>query len=252
MKTIINADDFGYSKTVNQAVAECFHRGVINRTTLMVNMPEAENAAALAEKNGFFHRVGLHINLTEGPAMSDESRQSELCNENGFLLGRFHVPIAARFFLNSDISRAIEAETRAQILKYIEMGFSLMHADSHNYTHTYFSVARVVNPLLSEYRFTSVRISRNIPPENISLLFRPYKFFYNKQISKLAAGGKKVYTTKYFGDVADFEAYVKTRTIDGDLELMTHPTFGQDGVLLDTDKPMITKEWLFKHAITLS
>ena len=52
--------------------------------------------------------------------------------------------------------------------------------------------------------------------------------------------------------MADFEAYVKTRTVDGDLELMTHPTFGPDGVLLDTDKPMITKEWLFKHAITLS
>ena len=252
MKTFINADDFGYSETVNQAVAECFRRGVINRTTLMVNMPEAENAATLAKENGFFHRVGLHINLTEGPAMSEECRQSQLCDENGFLRGRFHVPIAARFFLNRGISRAIYAETRAQILKYMKMGFSLMHADSHNYTHTYFSVARVVNPLLSQYRFTSVRISRNIPPENISLLFRPYKYFYNKNISKLNAGGKQVYTTKYFGDVADFEAYEKTKTVDGDLELMTHPTFGPNGALLDTDKPMITKEWLMKYAISLS
>ena len=80
---IINADDFGYSESVNEAICQCFNRGLINRTTIMVNMPEAENAAEIAKNNGFFHRVGLHINLTEGRAMTEECRNSSLCDEKG-------------------------------------------------------------------------------------------------------------------------------------------------------------------------
>ena len=45
-KVIINADDFGYSSQVNEAVAECFRTGVINRTTIMVNMSAAGRSNA--------------------------------------------------------------------------------------------------------------------------------------------------------------------------------------------------------------
>ena len=80
---ILNADDFGYSRSVNRAIADCFARGLINRTTIMVNMPFAEEAAQLAREGGFFDCVGLHINLTEGKALSAECAASELCDENG-------------------------------------------------------------------------------------------------------------------------------------------------------------------------
>ena len=68
---VINADDFGYSESVNKAISDCFEKGLINRTTIMVNMPQAEAASELARTNGFFDKVGLHINLTEGKALSD-------------------------------------------------------------------------------------------------------------------------------------------------------------------------------------
>lgn len=251
MKTIINADDFGYSEKVNQAVKICFEKKVINQTTIMVNMPAAENAAEMAKQNGFFESVGLHINLTEGPALSEICKNSDLCDENGILKGIFHIPITARFFLNSNIRRAIAAETEAQIKRYLEMGFPLMHADSHNYTHTYWSVAKEVLPLLVKYRFQSVRISRNIPPEDISFAFRPYKYLYNRKLSGMSVGGKPVYTTRYFGDVKDFERYFQNRKMDGDAEIMTHPVLGADGSVLDTDKPMISGDWLKSRGVSL-
>lgn len=244
---IINADDFGISKQVNDAVCKCFNRGIINRTTLMVNMPLAEAAAEAASKNGFFERVGLHINLTEGPALSERCRNSELCDENGNLRGVFHVPIASRFFLNKSITEAIREEAEMQINKYKSMGFTLMHADSHNYTHTYWSVAREVNPLLTKHGFRSVRISRNIPPEDISLVFRPYKFLYNKKLSALTAQEGKIDTTDYFGEVKDYEVYCRTHDIDGDAEVMTHPITDKNGAILDTDKPMIDSAWIKKY-----
>lgn len=47
---IINADDFGYNQSVNRAIDECFKKKLINRTTIMVNMPYAEEAAVLAKE----------------------------------------------------------------------------------------------------------------------------------------------------------------------------------------------------------
>ena len=147
---IINADDFGYSESVNEAICQCFNRGLINRTTIMVNMPEAENAAEIAKNNGFFGSVGLHINLTEGKALSEECRKSPLCDENGFLKGEFHVPFKARLFLPKAIRKAISAEVEAQMKKFIEMGFPLRHADSHNYTHSYLSVYGEIKKLFKK------------------------------------------------------------------------------------------------------
>ena len=41
MSVIVNADDFGISEEVNNAIKLAFERGLIQRTTLMVNMPYA-------------------------------------------------------------------------------------------------------------------------------------------------------------------------------------------------------------------
>ena len=57
----------------------------------------------LAKENGYFDCVGLHINLTEGKAMSKECMASELCDENGYLKGEFHKPFKARLYLKKSI-----------------------------------------------------------------------------------------------------------------------------------------------------
>ena len=53
-------------------------------------MPEADNAYKIACDNGFLENVGLHLNLTEGKALSEECAKSELCDENGYFKGTFH------------------------------------------------------------------------------------------------------------------------------------------------------------------
>ena len=66
MALIVNADDFGLNEIENRAIAEAFEKGLIDRTTLLVNMPFAEDAMRLASEKGFADRVGLHVNLTSG------------------------------------------------------------------------------------------------------------------------------------------------------------------------------------------
>ena len=251
---IINADDFGYSKSVNKAIDECFKQKVINRTTIMVNMSCAEEAAALAKENGYFDCVGLHINLTEGKAMSKECAESELCDENGFLKGIFHKSFKSRLYLNKDIRHAIFCEVRMQIEKYIEMGFTLMHADSHNYTHAYFSVYTQVRKLLKDYGFKSVRISRNVTEGEFSLPFKIYKTLFNAIIKKLKVNGKKICTTGYFCSVQDFVASKDKKSIKNDIEFMTHPDY-IDSILVDNTlphpHPFVTEEWIKDNGLVL-
>lgn len=249
---ILNADDFGRSPTANCAIADCFARGLVNRTTIMVNMPCAEEAARLARKGGFFDCVGLHINLTEGKALSPECAASELCDENGCFKGTFHVPFKARLYLSKAVRRAIYCEVEAQIQRYLKMGFTLMHADSHNYTHSYFSVYSQVQKLLKKYGFVSTRISRNVSENGFSLPFKLYKSVFNCMIRRLNTGKGRIQTTKYFCSVQDFLAAQDKESIRQDVELMTHPDY-IGGVLTDNTlprpHPFVSQEWLKENGL---
>lgn len=251
---IINADDFGYSASVNRAICECFNKKLINRTTIMVNMPSAKEAALLAEENGFKDSVGLHINLTEGKALSKECADSELCDEKGYFKGVFHIPFKSRIYLKKSSRKAIAKEVKAQIEEFFKMGFTLKHADSHNYTHSYISVFGEVGKLLKEYGFTSTRISRNVSPEKFSLPFTVYKCVFNTLIRNLKVNKEKIHTTKYFCSVQDFEGCVNKSEISRDVEFMTHPDY-IDGVLYDNTLPVAhpfkTREWQKENGLFL-
>ena len=251
---IVNADDYGYNESVNEAIRTCFSRGLINRTTVMVNMPQSENAYKIACDNGFLENVGLHLNLTEGKALSDECAKSELCDENGYFKGTFHHEYKARFYLKKSVRKAIYAEAEAQIKKFFDMGFVLRHLDSHNYTHSYLSVYSQVKKLLKKYNFTSSRISRNIPENSFSLFFKVYKFFFNRDIKNLKVNGTKLNTTEYFGSFQDLEDTGNIGFYKNDIEIMTHPDF-INGILYDntlpTPHPFKDEKWQNDNDIVL-
>ena len=48
MKLIVNADDYGMSRGVNLGIIEAHKNGIVTSTTLMVTMPEVEQALLLA------------------------------------------------------------------------------------------------------------------------------------------------------------------------------------------------------------
>ncbi len=250
----INADDFGYSESVNRAIAMCFEEKRINRTTIMVNMPFAEQARQLAFDKGFDRAVGLHINLTEGKALSPECAASPLCDENGEFSGTFHIPIKSRLYLSKEIRNAIRKETEAQVKKFLEMGFTLLHADSHNYCHSYISVWNEVKKVLLDYGFESVRISRNIPEGSFSLFFGAYKSFINCKLNNFKTKQGKIKTTKYFGSVQDYNLAQNKGEISGSLELMTHPDI-IDGKLMDNTlpepHPFVIPEWIAENGLVM-
>lgn len=65
MKLIINADDFGLSKSITDGIIEGIQGGYITSTSIMANMEYAGYAIDCAIKNNISH-IGLHVTLTAG------------------------------------------------------------------------------------------------------------------------------------------------------------------------------------------
>jgi predicted glycoside hydrolase/deacetylase ChbG (UPF0249 family) len=237
MNIVVNADDFGFSKEINLAIVKCFQEGLIDRTTIMVNMPFAEEAVILAQKEGFFDQVGLHLNLTDGIPLSREIAEDPMLCTNGLFNAAFHNNQRTRFFLNARTRRLIEIEAEMQMQKYISYGFPLMHLDSHHHIHTDPSVWFCIERLVKKKGFQSVRISRNIPPSRISSGYRIYKHLFNRRIKSLINDqNDKVKSTTYFGSFDDYNEFIKTAVAEGAIEIMTHPMI-INGVLTDSQIP---------------
>lgn len=60
---VMNADDFGYAKGVNRGIIAAHEQGVVLSTSLMVDRPQAKEAATLAAQHPGLG-VGLHFTAT--------------------------------------------------------------------------------------------------------------------------------------------------------------------------------------------
>ncbi len=240
MSLIINADDFGKSEEINRAIAECFAKGLIQRTTLMVNMPAADAAVALSKEKGFADRVGIHLNLTEGEPLTVELKNNPLlCDTRGFYHAGFHKTLKYRLYMDALTINQIRREFEAQFEKYKAYGLTLWHVDSHHHVHTNYPVLRALKPLASKYEFRSIRLGRNLYHGG-NLLMRLYKSLYNHALKRLCNT-----TTDYFGSFKDCDTYFLSDSAavmkfvqNKELEIMVHPMYDSDGVLVDTEVPM--------------
>ena len=61
---VVNADDFGYAQGVNRGIIAAHEQGIVSSTSLMVDMPRADEAASLAKTYPSLG-VGLHFTLTD-------------------------------------------------------------------------------------------------------------------------------------------------------------------------------------------
>ena len=78
-RLIVNADDFGRSASINQAVIRAHREGILTTASLMVNEPACDEAVALARENPQLG-VGLHLTLLCGHSALPSERIPGLVN----------------------------------------------------------------------------------------------------------------------------------------------------------------------------
>jgi hopanoid biosynthesis associated protein HpnK len=132
---ILNADDFGMTRGVNEGIIRAHRDGILTSATLMANGPEFDDAVVRAKLNPGLG-VGCHLVLVGGPAVGPKEKISSLADENGNLpesLGLFVARLTAGFIR----TKAIEREMRAQIEKIRAAGIEPTHLDTHKHTHAH-------------------------------------------------------------------------------------------------------------------
>ncbi len=205
---IITADDFGRDEFCTARIADALKAGAINATSIMANARCFEQACALGRTPGLEGRIGVHLVLDEGPALSPEmapfvDSRSELNVRRGLRrLGR-------------GLAAAIAAELSAQIERVIAAGIRPTHLDSHRHIHTSFPIGRIVVRLARRYGIPYVRPARNLAARR-SLSSGLYKWMFNRYLSS------RVRTADHFGDVVDFFRRRQEHGVTGVIECMAH------------------------------
>ena len=152
---ILNADDFGLTRGVNEGIVRAFLDGVLTSTTLMANGPAFDDAVRYALANPKLG-VGCHLVLAGGPPVASPKEIPSLVDKNGCLpasLGLFVARVSAGAIRAQDIER----EFRAQIEKIRGAGIEPTHIDTHKHTHAHPRVMKVLAQLAQELGITRVR-----------------------------------------------------------------------------------------------
>ncbi len=128
---IVNADEFGLTEGVNEAIVDCHRNGIVTSTTLMANAWAFEEAVSRAAENAGLG-VGIHVNLTFGSPVAPAGGVRSLMGRDGRLLPR---PLLLRRWISSGLRmEEVETELRAQVEKVLAAGLKPSHLDSHQNT----------------------------------------------------------------------------------------------------------------------
>lgn len=228
-EVIINADDFGLSKEVNEGIIESHTNGIVTSASLMMTMSAVNHAVTKLHKYPNLD-VGIHLDLTWGKALSDPSRIPSLTNSCGDFVGKRKLLV--RLLINSISQNEIEREISAQINAFKKLGIKPYHAD----VHQHFQCIPVVMKALM-----NVAIAENIP--FVRLPFeRVFATPVNAFVSLMSLNSEKYWKanikkTDYFiglslTDNMNETALIKTfsKLKSGLIEVMCHPGYEESSI----------------------
>jgi predicted glycoside hydrolase/deacetylase ChbG (UPF0249 family) len=176
-RLIVNADDLGITEGVNRGIIDCYRRGIVTSTTLMVNGEAVAGAAVLAAECPELG-VGLHLNLTTGPPSQQPSLVPSLVGRDGCFPGKANM--LARLSTGSVRREELEGEIEAQARACRGLDIEPTHLDSHHHIHAHPVVARALVRVCPCLGIERVRWYRAAPSSlkalgirAVSLLSRP-------------------------------------------------------------------------------
>ena len=130
---IVNADDFGMSARVNEAVERSHREGILTTASLMVAEPNWKEAVEIARRNPNLG-VGLHVTTTCDRALLPASDIPSLIDANGKFEGN-PLKVGLRYAFSKKVRNELKREMEAQFERYSETGLAWDHVDGHQHFH---------------------------------------------------------------------------------------------------------------------
>jgi len=156
-RLIVTADDFGASTSINQAVFEAHHKGILTCASLMVNgdgFDEAVEIARICPNLG----VGLHLTLCRGRATLGVEKVPDLINDDGAFR---RLPIAAglAYYFSREVREQLSKEIHAQFDKFAATGLRLDHVNGHLHFHLHPTVLALLIPEMKKRGVRALRLT---------------------------------------------------------------------------------------------
>jgi len=154
---IVNADDYGRSEGVTRGIIRAHREGIVTSTTVMMNMPNVEDALRLAA-DCLDLGMGVHLVFTAWRPLLPPTEIPSLVDEDGY----FHSQEAILAHPQRIDADELKAELRAQIERFRSLGREPDHLDCHHFVHLYPPFFAVYVELAEEY---GLPVRLPFPPE---------------------------------------------------------------------------------------
>jgi predicted glycoside hydrolase/deacetylase ChbG (UPF0249 family) len=156
-RLIVNADDLGYDRVVNEDIFRLIEAGSVTSATILANGPAVEAAAARLQD---FPQAsfGVHLNVTEFPPLTRGGVLDALCDESGALATGW----ARNLALSGEMRKAVFREWCAQVERALDLRVPVSHLDSHHHIHTHPALFGVFKRVQFRFNIRKARLRRNI------------------------------------------------------------------------------------------
>lgn len=230
-KVIVNADDFGLCRGVNEGIILAHQKGILTSATLMANMPGFEHAVELSRQNKRLG-VGVHLNIVRGQPVSPVNKVRSLLNSEDYFFSNVFL-ILEKLMLRKIHLKEIEREFRAQIEKLLKNNIKISHFDSEKHVHSLPSLFKIIIKLGKEYDIRRIRYINEVC-FSLPLIQSFESFFISLSCSFMKKRIKEngiMITDKFYGICHSGRmSSLKIKKIlscleQGVIEIMVHPGF---------------------------
>lgn len=236
-RLIVNADDFGRSHSINEAVIRAHREGVLTSASLMVNEPDCAEAVALAKENPRLG-IGLHLTLLCGHSALLREKIPGLANSKQEFSDN-PVKVGFHYFFQRNLREQLRAEIHEQFARFRATGLTLDHVNGHLHLHLHPTVFGILMADAEQLGIRRMRFTRepfwlDVPLARGRRLYRAahaLAFFFLSWLARRQFVRRGLlHTPRVFGllqnDRVD-EAYIlKLLNVlpRGDSELYSHPS----------------------------
>ena len=162
---IVNADDYGRTEGVTQGIIQAHREGIVTSTTVMMNMPQLEDALRLADDYSDLG-MGVHLVFSAWRPLLPPTEIPSLVDEDGHFHTQGAIPSHPSTKLRTGPERIdrdeLKAELRTQIERFRASGRQPDHLDCHHFIHLYPPFFAIYVELAEEY---GLPIRLPFPPE---------------------------------------------------------------------------------------
>lgn len=245
MPLILNADDFGLTVGMNQAIEQLALAGRISSTSIMVNIPYVEAITSLVQRQSQLG-IGVHLNLTFGKPLTQAA--SLTAPDGNFWSKQILVNrLRRRLIRKEDCLRELNAQV--ELAKNL-LGNRLDHWNSHEGIHRYPQIFQTATSITRYHQIRAMRSHRHFflfadapsgqvyrPSLKTLFRFKPRRIavetyyswitLYSARLFKMPKGllilnsAGVIDTLRYLG---------QTRMPDGTWEIPCHPSISNEGL----------------------